>query len=140
MTVVALVGASGNFGQKVLPVFEADARITKIHSIARSRPAKPSASPKTTHLQADFADPHSLDSALQGCDVLVNVIGTNLDHMSSKGALVDAAVRARIKVYFPSEFGVDPHVDSEFIRHPMWDSKKAHDADAEKKGLKVIAV
>jgi len=39
-----------------------------------------------------------------------------------------------------SEFGVDPHVDSEFIRHPVWDGKKAHDAYAENKGLKVISI
>jgi hypothetical protein len=39
-----------------------------------------------------------------------------------------------------SEFGVDPHVDTEFVNHEMWDGKKAHDAYAASKGLKVISV
>jgi len=39
-----------------------------------------------------------------------------------------------------SEWGIDPHVDTWAVRHPIWDQKKADDAYAASLGLKVIAV
>jgi len=95
---------------------------------------------RLVNFKIDYADPATLENALEGCDVLVNAMGTNGDHESNKVALVDIAAKVGVKVYIPSEFGVDPHVDSEFIRHPMWQGKKAHDKYAESKGLKVISI
>jgi hypothetical protein len=39
-----------------------------------------------------------------------------------------------------SEWGIDPQVDTWAVRHACWDGKKADDAYAESKGLKVIPV
>jgi hypothetical protein len=39
-----------------------------------------------------------------------------------------------------SEFGIDVHVDSEPVRHPCWEGKKADDIYAQQKGLHVIPV
>jgi len=39
-----------------------------------------------------------------------------------------------------SEWGIDPHVDTWAVRHPVWDQKKADDAYAATIGLKVIPV
>ena len=150
MVIIALVGATGNFGHKILPILTAEPTITEIRSL--SRHARSShGSFKVKDLKVDYQSTESLENALRGCDVLINAMGTNLDHLSSKKAIVDAAANVGVRVYFPrsasfesvlrpSEFGVDPHVDSEFVLHPMWDAKKAHDAYAESKGLKVISI
>lgn len=49
-------------------------------------------------------DMKRLISALDGIDILINVLGETKGH--EKQILVDAAVSAGVKTYFPSEFGV----------------------------------
>jgi uncharacterized protein YbjT (DUF2867 family) len=102
MVVVAVVGASGNFGHKVLPILAVDDSIHKIHSLSR-HPSSASAlaAGKIKYFQVDYRDPASVENALRGCDVLVNVMGTNLDHLQSKVALVEAAAKVGVKVYIP---------------------------------------
>ena len=46
----------------------------------------------------------SLTSHLHGVDIVVNVLGSGAEEM--KEALLDAAINAHVKVYFPSEFGM----------------------------------
>jgi len=151
MATIALVGATGNFGHKLLPILSSESSFAEIRSLSRHARSSPDL-PKIKSVKVDFTDSTSLENALRGCDALINAMGTNLDHLSSKKALVDAAAKVGVKIYIPrcgsfpdhsliaSEFGVDPHVDSEFIRHPMWDTKKSHDTYAESKGLKVISI
>jgi NAD(P)H-binding len=100
MTVIALVGSGGNFGYKLLPVFVADERISKIHTLSR-RAKQPAAQGRVVNFKIDYADPETLEHALKGCDVLVNAMGTNGDHEHSKVALVDVAAKVGIKVYIP---------------------------------------
>jgi putative NADH-flavin reductase len=99
MTVIALVGARGNFGYKLLPVFVADERVSKIHTLSRS--AKRTTQGKVVNFKIDYADPATLENALEGCDVLVNAMGTNGDYESNKVALVDVAAKVGVKVYIP---------------------------------------
>ena len=151
MATVALVGGSGNFGYKLLPVLIAADSISKVHTLSRNA-SDASTAGKMEHFQVDYTDATSLENALKGCNVFINVMGTNGDHLQNKVNLVDAAARVGVKIYIPrcvfpqslisycSEFGVDVHVDSEFIRHSMWEGKKAHDTYAESKGLKVISI
>ena len=151
MVVVALVGANGNFGHKLVPILAAEESITEVRCLSRGSSTESSAN-KVSHFKVDYSNPEELKKVLKGCDVLINAMGTNLDHLKNKVALVDAAAEAGVTVYIPrsfasaltyltcSEFGVDPHVDTEFVRHPMWDGKKEHDAYAESKGLKVISI
>lgn len=150
MVVVTLVGASGNFGQKVLPVLVAEVSISEVRCLSRNSSEK-STSEKVKYIQVEYSNLADLKKALAGSDVLINAMGTNLDHLKSKVALVDAAASVGVKIYIPrstsvlwyltcSEFGVDPHIETEFVKHPMWDSKKDHDAYAESKGLKVISI
>lgn len=102
MVVVGLVGASGNFGHKILPVFLADDFITGVYVLSRSRrTSKAEADAKARHVQVDYSDSASIRKALQGCDVLINAMGTNMDHQDNKFKLIDAAVDAGVKVYFP---------------------------------------
>lgn len=100
MTIVALVGATGNFGYKLLPVLVADKRITKVHSLSRSLP-KDAGSSKVVHFKVDYTDPKSLENALKGCDVLLNAMGTNADYERNKVTLVDVAAKVEVKIYIP---------------------------------------
>lgn len=106
MATVAFVGASGNFGHKILPVLIASESITSIHNLSRHASTAPSA--KVKQFQVDYTDVRNLEQALQGCDVLINAMGTNLDHYQNKINLVDAAVNVGVKIYFPrsAEFGL----------------------------------
>lgn len=151
MVVVALVGAGGNLGHKVLPVLVAEETVSEVRCLSRNSSGESIATSKVKYIKVDYSDPADLEKALAGSDVLINTMGTNLDHLKSKVALVDAAAAVGVRVYVPrliaystlsdrSEFGVDPHVETEFVKHPMWDSKKEHDVYAESKGLKVISI
>jgi saccharopine dehydrogenase-like NADP-dependent oxidoreductase len=100
MTTVALVGSSGNFGHKILPVLIASEAIKSVHNLSRHAGSNAS-SAKIKHFQVDYMDVKTLEEALRGCDVLINVMGTNLDHVQSKINLVDAAANVGVKIYFP---------------------------------------
>jgi len=99
MATVALVGSSGNFGHKILPVLIASEAIKSVHNL--SRHASKASSAKVEHFQVDYANIKPLEDALRGCDVLINAMGTNLDHAQNKINLVDAAANAGVKIYFP---------------------------------------
>ena len=103
MVVVALVGANGNFGHKIVPVLAAEESITEV--LCLSRRASQEASPnKLRFVEVDYSNPRELEEALRGCTVLINVMGTNMDHLKNKVALVDAAAIAGVTVYFPRYF------------------------------------
>ena len=46
----------------------------------------------------------TLTNLLRGVDIVVNVLGSGAEDV--KEALLDAAINSRVKVYFPSEFGM----------------------------------
>jgi aspartate-semialdehyde dehydrogenase len=105
MVSVGLVGATGNFGRKLIPVLTSDRAITEVRSLSRRAQPSPK-SPKVKNVPVNYSDSASLEHALQGCDVLINAMGTNLDHLTSKKALVDAAAKVKVKIYFPRSPGV----------------------------------
>jgi len=100
MTTVALVGATGNFGHKLLPYLVAEESIVEIRCLSR-HPRQSHTSQKVKDVKVDYQNLGALGSALGGCDVLINAMGTNMDHLSSKKALVDAAAITGVKVYIP---------------------------------------
>ena len=99
MATVALVGSSGNFGYKILPELIASEAVKSIHNL--SRHASNARSAKIKHFQVDYTNVKTLEEALRGCDVLINAMGTNLDHLQNKINLVDAAANVGVKIYFP---------------------------------------
>lgn len=100
--VVAFVGATGNLGHKLLPTLVSEPSISTVHCLSRNPPPKDhSSSGKVKHFQVDYSDQNSIKNALKGCDVLINAMGTNLDHLKNKVALVDAAADVGVKVYIP---------------------------------------
>jgi putative NADH-flavin reductase len=100
MSTIALVGASGNLGHKLLSVLEAADTVSCIHSLSRHVFTTPT-SPKVKTFQVDYLNLQHLEDAIRGCDVLINAMGTNTDHVQNKINLVDAAAKVGVKVYFP---------------------------------------
>ncbi|KAM0345661.1 hypothetical protein ACHAPU_006315 [Fusarium lateritium] len=121
---VAIAGATGNLGAKVTegflqPPFRE--RFDDVIVLARSR------SPKVEHLIKHGASlrlyaEDNLKEALDGVDVLINTVGPSGHHF--KEALLRSIPGSSVKLYFPSEFGVDHYVHD--FPHEEWDAKKAH--------------
>jgi saccharopine dehydrogenase-like NADP-dependent oxidoreductase len=149
MATVALIGSKGSLGYKVLPELIASDAIKKIYCLSRKSSTSDNA--KVEYFQVDYKRPGTVEKALKGCDVLINTMGTEGNYEESKHALVDAAAKVGVKFYIPryfvtgfyadfSQFGVDPHVESDAVNHPCWNGKKEDDIDARKKGLFVIPI
>ncbi|KZT38700.1 NAD(P)-binding protein [Sistotremastrum suecicum HHB10207 ss-3] len=89
--------------------------------------------------QFDPSDEASVDQALNGVDVFINILG-NIDD-KTKDNLIRSLVKNKVKVYIPSEYGVD-HAKINF-EAPMLKSKLHHQEIARELGrgeLKVVAV
>jgi len=99
MATVALVGADGNLGYKLLPEFVASPSIKQIHNLSRKPKRKDEE--KVTNFRVDYNHPETLVGALKGCQVLVNAMGTQGNFEESKRILVDAAAKAGVKFYIP---------------------------------------
>jgi len=99
MATVALVGAKGSLGYRILPALVASDAIKKVHCL--SRRALPSNDAKIENFKVDYSKPETLVAALKGCDVLINTMGTEGNYEYSKHALVDAAAKADVKFYIP---------------------------------------
>ena len=127
---VAIAGAAGHLGQHIAAAFlsppfqDAFSRI-----IFLSRSEQGSSSPlakykshnKVVFRQYDEKNPKS---ALDGVHILVNAVGATGHDFKEK--LLRALPGSDVRLYFPSEFGVDHYVHD--FPHGEWDRKKKHDA------------
>ncbi|KAF4437780.1 isoflavone reductase family [Fusarium acutatum] len=121
---VAIAGATGNLGAKVAEGFLQQPfrdRFYDIIVLARS------SSPKAENLVKHGASlrlytEENLEEALAGIDVLINTVGPSGHHF--KESLLRSIPGSSVKLYFPSEFGVDHYVHD--FPHEEWDAKKAH--------------
>ncbi|KAF3927629.1 hypothetical protein AA313_de0209766 [Arthrobotrys entomopaga] len=66
----------------------------------------------------------SIQTALAGVDVLINVVSSKDDGFKSKIATSISSPLSSVKLYIPSEFGVDHYLHD--FNHPEWDKKKSH--------------
>ena len=99
MATVAVVGAKGSLGFRVVPALNSSDAVKTIHSL--SRKSQESKYDKVVNFEVDYSKPEALEKALKGCDFLINMMGTEGDFESSKHALVDAAAKAGVKFYIP---------------------------------------
>lgn len=100
---IAIIGASGNVGEVVLPAFleKTNIKITVI-----SRPESKATFPSSVNVvRASVNDPASLEKAFQGQDAVICLIATA--EIPREGLIVDAAAKAGVKWFVPSEFGHD---------------------------------
>ncbi|KAK6543365.1 hypothetical protein TWF694_000114 [Orbilia ellipsospora] len=66
----------------------------------------------------------SIQTALAGVDVLINVVASRDDGFKGKIATAISSPLSSVKLYIPSEFGVDHYLHD--FSHPEWDKKKIH--------------
>lgn len=127
---VAIAGAAGHLGQYITAAFlsppfqDAFSRI-----ILLSRQEHGASSPLAqykSHEKVVFRqyDENNPGSALDGVQVLVNTIGASGHDFKEK--LLRAIPGSDVRLYFPSEFGVDHYIHD--FPHGEWDRKKKHDA------------
>lgn len=145
---VAITGASGNLGSEVTKVFLAEygSSFSRILALVRnpsSDAAKALAAAGAELVQIDDSNAGpSYEKALQGVDVLVNVqSGVSV---ASRNTLFDAALKAGVKVYFPTEYGLDHRInDFPGWEHREWVWKREHlerTLEVGKGKIKTIAV
>ncbi|GAA6036411.1 hypothetical protein JCM8097_001707 [Rhodosporidiobolus ruineniae] len=150
--IIALVGATGLVGSALLSSFVDAVQSSRIASL-RILTASPS-SPKLSAAkevkgvevrEIAYSDAKSLEKALQGVEVLVSAMGASETsqgrYQENKERLVEAAVKAGVKVYVPSSWGTDFRgKNQEVIQSPMFANKIHHHEDAQKRGLQVLEI
>ncbi|KAI8625796.1 NAD(P)-binding protein [Xylariaceae sp. FL1651] len=102
ITKVALAGATGNLGPTILDqLLKAGFQVT-----ALTRQSSNHKFPESVTVKAvDYDSVESLTDALQGQDAVISTLGAMA--LSKQLHLVEAAVKANVKRFIPSEFGSD---------------------------------
>ncbi|EIW63468.1 uncharacterized protein TRAVEDRAFT_161801 [Trametes versicolor FP-101664 SS1] len=142
---IAVLGGTGTLGEDISTVLLTEFRET--FPTVRVFTRDPSSSKAQAFAQkgADVValDIDTLDKALTGIDVVVNVLPTSLSE-EVRSKVNEAVIKSGPKVYFLSEFGLDHRVaDFSGYEHPEWAGKKRLAAETRKLAqgkTKVIAV
>lgn len=132
--VLAIAGATGHLGKHVTTAFLSSTfqdKFSEIILLSRNESClfQPSSSSQSgVKLTTRRYNETNLEEALQGIQILVNTIGPAGHDFTTKIAAVP--LQTNIRVYFPSEFGVD-HYGHDFA-HLEWHEKKKHLANAQR--------
>jgi len=99
---VAIIGAGGNLGPAVVKALvDAGFNVT-----ALSRIGSTSSIPSGIQVhKTDYDSPTSLAEAFKGQDAVVSTIATGA--LAQQQKIIDAAVKAGVKKFIPSEFGIN---------------------------------
>jgi len=105
-TKVALAGATGNLGPSILDqLLKAGFTVTVLTRIGSTH----SFSPSVTVAHVDYDSLDSLTDALRGQDAVVSTLSAS--GLAKPVLLVEAAVKAGVKRFIPSEFGSNTAVE-----------------------------
>lgn len=116
---VAIIGASGNVGEVVLPTF---LQKTKLRITVISRPESKATFPSSVNVvRASVDDPSSYEKAFLGQDAVLCLIAGA--ESSKQGIIIDAAAKAGVKWFLPSEFGHDTTDPKVAGLLPIWQEK-----------------
>ena len=108
---VALIGATGNIGSRVLAALLDQGRHA-LTAITRST-SKSTFPAGVTVYRGNLEDPSFLQSSLAGKDVLVSLVAH--DALRCETLFLEAAERVGVKVFIPSDYG-NPLSDQRFVR------------------------
>ncbi|KIO26445.1 hypothetical protein M407DRAFT_74465 [Tulasnella calospora MUT 4182] len=123
---VAILGATGDLGLRVVRRFlspeYSPSQVSSVKFFTRNPSSAGAQELKT--LGAEPIEGEVTAAGLKGVDVFISMIGgaTDVDYMNK---YAKAAVDAGVKVYIPSEFGIDHRGDNGF-HHELFDGKEAH--------------
>ncbi|EED84085.1 predicted protein [Postia placenta Mad-698-R] len=135
---VAIVGATGDLGKYVTAVYLSDqyrTHFSKVIAVVRdpeSPGARKLAEAGAELRRVDAANAlSSFTRAFSGVDVVVNTVSNA--PVRYHDALFDGALQSGVKVYFPSEFGLDyKYADLSGYGKSVWDEKARHVSRARK--------
>jgi hypothetical protein len=101
---VIVVGAGGHLGPHIISAFDTSSHFTlSILTRKSSRSTFPSHIP--VHRVGDDYPEAELLEALKGQDVVISTIATQA--ILKQKTIIDAAIKAEVKHFVPSEFGLD---------------------------------
>lgn len=123
---VAVVGAGGLLGGPVLTALRSETFKSAFSDVVllkrSSGTSTTEAPPRSDGVTIQHYDEENIESALANIDILINLIGPK-GH-ATKDAFLKAIPKSQVKLYIPSEFGVDHDVHD--FPHAEWDQKKHH--------------
>ncbi|KAK6532312.1 hypothetical protein TWF281_006502 [Arthrobotrys megalospora] len=145
LPVVAVAGGTGVLGKEIVrglldPQFRGKYQdVILLTRNATSPDALDWTSKGATVMEYSADNDQSIVTALVGVDVLVNVVASVDNGFKSKLAAAVTSPSSNVKLYIPSEFGVEHYLHD--FQHPEWDKKKAHfDAVSGRKDLKLCLI
>lgn len=134
MTTVAIVGANGALGTPIINALSAAPGYKYPIIVVTRDTSKTKDSDKVKYVQGSADEKGSLETIFKGVDAVLNISSVKANWTG----ILDAVKAAGVKIYVPSEFGVDY---TKFPDFHFLDLKKNHlEAARAVKGLKVVAV
>ncbi|KAL1969783.1 hypothetical protein VTN77DRAFT_7292 [Rasamsonia byssochlamydoides] len=119
ITNVAIIGASGSIGKIILDALLTSSRFTVT---VLSRHSSTATFPANVNVRKTNFSESELQTALQGQDAVVSALG--VAGFSDQKKVIDAAVRAGVKRFIPSEFSVNTLSDAVLRLLPLFGQKK----------------
>ncbi|KAI1138617.1 putative oxidoreductase CipA-like protein [Hypoxylon sp. FL0543] len=119
---VAVAGASGNVGPVIVNQLLQDG--FKVTVLAR-KGSSHSFPPSVTVTEVDYDSPDTLDKALEGQDAVVSALGYAV--LPKQIPLIQAAIKAGVKRFIPSEFGGDAENEKTALLPPFQPKKATAD-------------
>ncbi|KAJ5372628.1 hypothetical protein N7517_004634 [Penicillium concentricum] len=116
---VAIIGASGNIGKIILDGLVASSQF-KITVISRKE-SEATFPPGVAVLNTEYSD-KGLEAVFKGQDVVISAVGANAFGEQKK--FVDAAIRAGVNRFIPSEFSANSQNDAVVQLLPIFGQKK----------------
>jgi len=121
---VAVLGGTGNLGSHIVKALAKNGFSVEVFT--QSDPAKAESAfsqlSKVKTVKVDYSSTESLVSAFKGIDAVVSVVGSFQINLQT--TVIEAAVKAGVKRFIPSEFGADtfaPYTAEE----PIYGGKRA---------------
>ncbi|KIO26433.1 hypothetical protein M407DRAFT_235092 [Tulasnella calospora MUT 4182] len=139
---VAIAGATGDLGRRVVRRFLSPeyfpSQVAEVKFFTRD--ASSAASQELIDLGVKAIETGISAESFKNVDVFVSVQGEGTS-LEERNAYVKAAGEAGVKVYIPTEFGIDYRKLP--FEHPVWELKLAHDTYARSVSggkLKVVSI
>lgn len=102
---VLIIGAGGHLGPSILTAFDSDPNFT-VSILTRSSSASIFPAHLTVHRISDDYPEAELLKAFRGQDAIISTVATAVAAIKQK-SFIDAAIKAGVKRFVPSEFGSD---------------------------------
>lgn len=114
---VIIIGAGGHLGPSILSAFVADSRF-KVSILTRQSSTSVFPSELTVHRIDDEYPEADLLEAFKGQDAVISTIATA--NAPTQRTIIDAAIKAGVKRFVPSEFGGDTENEKSMAILPQY--------------------